>query len=138
MSVNPARILLVEDSGFFRRALTTNLEGVGFSVVAVTNGEDAIKTARQERFDVIILDLHIPRMDGMMTLRVLNGHPDTRSTPVLVVTANNKADDRKTVMQLGAVYCPKGNLTFDGLLKSIKSSLSISRSQVDSQSAAVA
>ena len=56
MSENPAKVLLVEDSGFFRRALTTNLEGVGFAVTGATNGEDAIKIAKKERFDVIILD----------------------------------------------------------------------------------
>ena len=125
MSINPAKILLVEDSGFFRRALTNNLENVGFAVTGVTNGEDAIKTARKERFDVIILDLHMPRMDGMLTLRILNGRPETRGTPVVVVTANNKADDRMTVMQLGAVYCSKGNLTFDALLGPIQSCLSV-------------
>lgn len=117
---NAAKVLLVEDSGFFRRALTANLEGVGFHVTGVANGEECIKTAKKQRFDVIILDLHMPRMDGMLTLRILNGRPETRGTPVVVVTANNKADDRMTVMQLGAVYCPKGNLTFDGLLETIQ------------------
>src|SRR3954468_10432125 len=129
MSQNTAKVLLVEDSGFFRRALTTNLEGVGFAVTGVTNGEEAIKIAKKQRFDVIILDLHMPRMDGMLTLRILNGRPETRGTPVVVVTANNKADDRATVMQLGAVYCPKGNLTFDGLLETIQSCLAISGKQ---------
>jgi two-component system phosphate regulon response regulator PhoB len=127
MSTNPAKVLLVEDSGFFRRALTANLEGVGFEVTGVTNGEECIKTAKKQRFDVIILDLHMPRMDGMLTLRILNGRPETRGTPVVVVTANNKADDRMTVMQLGAVYCPKGNLTFDGLLETIQSCLALSK-----------
>jgi CheY-like chemotaxis protein len=125
MSAIAAKVLLAEDSGFFRRALTTNLEGVGFNVTGCTNGEDAIKLAKKERFDVIILDLHMPRMDGMLTLRILNGRPETRGTPVVVVTANNKADDRMTVMQLGAVYCPKGNLTFDGLLETIQSCLAL-------------
>jgi CheY-like chemotaxis protein len=125
MSATAAKVLLVEDSGFFRRALTTNLESVGFYVTGCTNGEDAIKIAKKERFDVIILDLHMPRMDGMLTLRILNGRPETRGTPVVVVTANNKADDRMTVMQLGAVYCPKGNLTFDSLLETIQSCLSL-------------
>lgn len=125
MSQNPAKVLLVEDSGFFRRALTANLEGVGFEVTGVSNGEDCIKTAKKQRFDVIILDLHMPRMDGMLTLRILNGRPETRGTPVVVVTANNKADDRITVMQLGAVYCSKGNLTFDRLLEKIQSCLAI-------------
>ena len=71
----------------------------------------------------------MPRMDGMLTLRILNGRPETRGTPVIVVTANNKADDRATVMQLGAVYCPKGNLTFDALLETIQSCLAINGKQ---------
>jgi two-component system, OmpR family, phosphate regulon response regulator PhoB len=125
MSQNPAKVLLVEDSGFFRRALTTNLEGVGFAVTGATNGEEAIKIAKKERFDVIILDLHMPRMDGMLTLRILNGRPETRGTPVVVVTANDKTEDRMTVMQLGAIYRPKGNLTFDALLETIQSCLAI-------------
>src|SRR3954471_12639623 len=129
MLATAAKVLLVEDSGFFRRALTTNLENVGFNVTAATNGEEAIKIARKQRFDVIILDLHMPRMDGMLTLRILNGRPETRGTPVVVVTANNKAEDRMTVMQLGAVYCPKGNLTFDSLLETIQSCLAISGKQ---------
>lgn len=125
MTDNPAKVLLVDDSGFFRRALTTNLEGVGFAVTGCANGEDAIKIAKKQRFDVIILDLHMPRMDGMITLRILNGRPETRGTPVVVVTANNKAEDRMTVMQLGGIYRPKNALTFDSLLETIQSCLSL-------------
>jgi CheY-like chemotaxis protein len=126
MSDNPAKVLLVDDSGFFRRALTQNLEGVGFAVTGCANGEEAIKIAKKQRFDVIILDLHMPRMDGMITLRILNGRPETRGTPVVVVTANDKADDRMTVMQLGGIYRPKKSLTFDALLETIQSCLALS------------
>jgi len=126
MSSSATRVLLGEDSGFFRRALTTNLEGAGFSVVTATNGEDAIRIAMAERFDLIILDLHMPRLDGMVALRVLNRCPETRNTPVVILTANNKSRDREAVLHLGATYCPKGNLTFDGLLRTIKSCLSLS------------
>ena len=80
MSATPAKILLVEDSGFFRCALISNLEGVEFNVTGCTNGENAIKIAKKEWFDVIILDLHVPRMDGMLTLRILNGRPETQGT----------------------------------------------------------
>jgi CheY-like chemotaxis protein len=125
MSTNVTKVLLGEDSGFFRRALTNNLEGAGFFVVTATNGEEAIRLAQAEHFDVIILDLHMPRLDGMVALRVLNRCPETRNTPVVVLTANNKPQDREAVLQLGAVYCPKGNLTFDGLLETIQSCLSL-------------
>ena len=103
MPANAARVLLVEDSGFFRRALTSNLEGVGFTVTGVTNGEDAIKTARKERFDVIILDLRMPKRDGLSALAELRSNEP--NAHVVIVSANYVSDQFREARAMGAEDC---------------------------------
>lgn len=83
-------ILLVEDDELIRDGVTEFLSVKGYRVIAVEDGEEAIETFQQERFDLIILDIMLPKVDGFEVLQTIRA---TSETPVLMLTA---MDDEPT------------------------------------------
>ena len=94
------RILIVEDDPSLASGLTRILEAEGYAVDVTSRGEDAVQAARQERFDLVILDVGLPGIDGFEVLRRLRAAGDR--TPVLVLTARDALDDRIHGLDLGA------------------------------------
>jgi len=93
-------ILLVEDEENLQEALKLNLELEGYQVVSSYDGADALKTVQQEHFDLIILDVMLPEMDGITvceTIRLSN--PDI---PILILSAKNSSADRVLGLKKGA------------------------------------
>ena len=86
------RILIVEDDAILVRGLVRILESEGYAVDTVTRGEQALLAVKQERFDLVILDVGLPGMDGFEVLRRLRAGPE--SAPVLLLTARDALDDR--------------------------------------------
>lgn len=100
------RLLVVEDelkmAAFLQRALSAE----GHEVAEVHDGEEALALVLSEDFDAIVLDLNLPRRDGLSVLRQLRAHGKT--TPVLILSARGQADDRIAGLNLGADdYLPK-------------------------------
>ena len=94
------RLLVVEDNDRLAETLTSLLRGEGHAVDLVTNGEDADATLAAEGFDLVILDLGLPGMDGLEVLRRLR---DRRAeTAVLILTGRGALDDRVKGLDLGA------------------------------------
>jgi two-component system alkaline phosphatase synthesis response regulator PhoP len=94
------RILLVEDEDHLQHALKLNLEMEGFSVFSVGDGNAAIKAFREQKFDLVILDVMLPEMDGFMVCEHIRLHDD--SVPVLFLSAKNTAADRINGLRKGA------------------------------------
>ena len=114
-------ILVIEDSRFFLRTLTMCLEDEGYSVVGALTGEDGIRAAQQCRPDLILLDMFLPRLDGMMVLRMLNGDSRTRGIPVLVLSGNTKRDDITRAKKLGVIgYHVKDSMPVEQLMATVK------------------
>lgn len=94
------RLLVVEDNDRLAETLTSLLRGEGHAVDLVANGEDADATLAAESFDLVILDLGLPGMDGLDVLRRLR---DRRAeTAVLILTSRGALDDRVKGLNLGA------------------------------------
>src|SRR5258706_10807509 len=83
------RLLIVEDDAPLASGLRRILEAEGYAVDVTSRGEQAVLAASQERFDLVILDIGLPQMDGFEVLRRLRlgGGPTNGPTPVLVLTA---------------------------------------------------
>jgi two-component system alkaline phosphatase synthesis response regulator PhoP len=96
----PRRILLVEDEPGLVLTLTDRLEAEGYYVDAVTDGETAITRATSEPFDVILLDVMLPRRDGFDVCRTIRQRGVT--SPVLMLTARGQVVDRVVGLKLGA------------------------------------
>jgi len=95
-----ASILLVEDEENFRDALKLNLELEGYSITSANDGAQAIKAVEQEYFDLIILDIMLPEIDGITvveTIRVQNNE-----VPILILSAKNSSADRVLGLKKGA------------------------------------
>jgi DNA-binding response OmpR family regulator len=94
------KILVVEDSERLRRSLTHGLERSGFAVEAVGDGEDGLSFARLGGYDVVVLDLMLPKMDGLSVLRRLR--EDGNPVHVLILSAKDQVEERIEGLRLGA------------------------------------
>ena len=100
------RLLYAEDEPALAEAVTDILTFHKYMVDTVDNGQDALEYARNEEYDGIILDIMMPRMDGLTVLRRLRAEGDR--TPILLLTAKAEVSDRIEGLDLGADdYLPK-------------------------------
>lgn len=93
------RILVVEDEPKTGAYLKKGLEESGYSVDVAADGADGLILAQEQTYDVIVLDVMLPTMDGWAVLKTLRA---TRTTPVLFLTARDDVDDRVRGLELGA------------------------------------
>ena len=118
------RVLLVEDSKFFLKATSTVFEREGFDVITASTGEEALKVAQTTKPDVILLDMMLPRLDGMMVLRMMRGIPALRNTPVIVLSGNKSEQDQTQARKLGIVdYFLKEETPAAELIKLVRKAL---------------
>jgi two-component system OmpR family response regulator len=97
------RLLIVEDDAPLASGLQRILEAEGHAVDVTARGEEAVLAASQEKFDLVILDIGLPQMDGFEVLRRLRAGPGGGGPmPVLVLTARDAVDDRVRGLDLGA------------------------------------
>lgn len=94
-----ARILVVDDEPAIVDMLAYNLERANFEVVIARDGEQALAKAHQEKPDLIILDLMLPRLDGLEVCRALRRE---RDVPIIMLTARDSEVDRVVGLELGA------------------------------------
>ncbi len=94
------RILVVEDDRTLRQALSFNLTREGYDVTTAADGEAALDAARNQRPDVMLLDVMLPGMSGLEVLRVLRG--EGFDTPVIIVSAKGEEIDRVVGLKVGA------------------------------------
>lgn len=96
------RILLVDDDDAIRLVARLALERVGgHEVVAVPDGESALTAVVDGRFDVVLLDVMMPGLDGPSTLQRLRGLPQATEVPVVFLTASVRSDEVARLEQLG-------------------------------------
>jgi two-component system, OmpR family, alkaline phosphatase synthesis response regulator PhoP len=95
-------ILIVEDEEEIQELLQYNLSKDGFRSIGVLSGEDALKKARAEHYDCILLDLMLPGLDGLDVCRSLKKDEKTRNIPVIMLTAKGEEPDIVTGLELGA------------------------------------
>ncbi len=94
------RALVVEDEADLALGLRLNLQAEGFEVAWAADGDEALRLAREQRFDVVLLDLRLPKRDGTDVLREMRAGGDR--TPVICVTARAEEGDRVLGLDLGA------------------------------------
>ncbi|MBF6599439.1 MAG: response regulator transcription factor [Dehalococcoidia bacterium] len=92
-------MLVIEDEASLVATLSYNLRKHGFGVLAATDGVAGLQTARRERPDLIVLDLMLPKMDGLEICRRLRAESDV---PILMLTARTEEVDRVVGLELGA------------------------------------
>jgi signal transduction histidine kinase/CheY-like chemotaxis protein/HPt (histidine-containing phosphotransfer) domain-containing protein len=100
--LRPLRVLLAEDNVVNQRVATLLLERLGQHPRVVSNGEEAVEAARQERFDVVLMDMHMPVMDGLeATRRIRASLPAVQQPRIVAMTANALVEDREACLAAG-------------------------------------
>jgi CheY-like chemotaxis protein len=104
----PGHILTVDDDDRIRRIVQINLQRAGYRVTAARDGVEALEQIEQERPDLVLLDINMPRMDGIEMLRRLRADPETAALPVVLLTAKTQDEDILEGKRSGAdYYLPK-------------------------------
>jgi twitching motility two-component system response regulator PilH len=95
-------ILIVDDSPTERHVLNDLLSKAGFEVLASDNGEDAIRKAKAELPDLILMDVVMPGLNGFQATRAISRDPDTRKIPIIMCTSKSQETDKIWGMRQGA------------------------------------
>lgn len=95
-------ILIVEDDENIQQLVGYNLAKAGFHVLYAENGEQALATVKREQPDLLVLDLMLPGLNGFEVCRILRKDPQTRSLPIIMLTAKSEENDVSAGLDLGA------------------------------------
>ncbi len=114
------RILLVEDHEEIWNFLSRRLTRRGYEVVVATNGQEGVDKARSEPFDVVLLDMNLPVMDGWTAAGEIRKDPAIAAMPIIALTAHAMSGDRDKAIATGCNdYHPKP-VDFSRLLSQIE------------------
>ena len=96
------RILLVEDEPVIRELVRSMLDDGPVSVTCAANGVEGLKLAKSEPFDLVLMDVVLPLLDGVSVCRILKRDPVTQDIPVYMLTAKTRKADEAAALQAGA------------------------------------
>jgi twitching motility two-component system response regulator PilH len=96
------KILICDDSPVELQNLKNALQGSNCELIQAMNGEEAVKKAKEEKPDVVFLDIVMPGMDGFAACRTLRNDPDTKHIPVIFVSTKNQKADKVWAQMQGA------------------------------------
>lgn len=117
-------VLLVEDDRFLQKAAETTLRRRGFVVLTASDGEEALRVAREARPDLVLLDMIMPRLQGLEVLRILKGDPATADIPVLMLSNLGQTVDQQHALDAGAAgYLVKANISLAELADRVDQAL---------------
>ncbi|WP_170344290.1 phosphate regulon transcriptional regulator PhoB [Ruegeria atlantica] len=102
MSADQPTVLVVEDEMAQREVLAYNLEAEGFRVSKAANGEEAMLLVDEDSPDIIVLDWMMPNLSGIEVCRRLKSRPDTRSIPIIMLSARSEEVDKVRGLETGA------------------------------------
>ncbi|HEX5430257.1 MAG TPA: response regulator transcription factor [Patescibacteria group bacterium] len=118
------KILVVEDEEILLTALSEELRQEGFEVVGAKDGVEGLEKAAAEQPDLMLLDLVMPRLDGISTLKQMKAQENTKEIPVVILTNLSDYDKISDALSMGAMdYLVKANYRLEELVTKIKTVL---------------
>lgn len=118
------KILIVEDDAALREALTIALEGEGFKALKAKDGEEGLKRARADAPDLILLDIVMPKMDGLTVMQKLQEKSETKNIPIIFLTNLSDVDTISKVVKQGMFdYLVKADWDIEDLVGLVKKKL---------------
>ena len=97
-----AKVLLVDDDPVILKLLQVNFEMEGYKVSTANDGVEGLEKARAERPDIVLLDIMMPRMDGLQVTKELKGNDDTKDIPIILLSAKAQQADIQAGTATGA------------------------------------
>jgi two-component system, OmpR family, alkaline phosphatase synthesis response regulator PhoP len=124
MAEGARRILLAEDDRFLRRAAEARLRRHGFEVLTAIDGEEALRVARAQRPDLVLLDVVMPKLQGFDVLKALKQDAATAGIPIIVLSNLGQDRDVEQATALGAAaYLVKAHLSLQDLVEKVDATL---------------
>jgi DNA-binding response OmpR family regulator len=137
-ATSPSRILVVDDDHGIQDVTRTVLGSAGYDVQAVSSGREALDLAGEERFDLILLDINMPGMDGWETLRLLRADDALDDVPVVMFSIKGEVQDKVLGLQEGASDYITKPFVVDALLERVGRVLQEGRRPASGDGAGVA
>ena len=125
---NGKKVLVIEDEKPMLDALTDTFKQNAFLVLSADNGKDGLDTALHEHPNLILLDIFMPKMDGLTMLETLRSDPWGHDVPVIVLTNLNPDTDQtiKAILEhKPAFYLIKSNVTLEAIVSKVKEVLNM-------------
>jgi DNA-binding response OmpR family regulator len=97
------RVLVVDDQDDIREMARLVLTGAGYEVTTASSGREALKLVRERRYDLMLLDINMPEMDGWSTLRLLRADDATDDLPVAMFSVKSEVRDKVAGLKDGAI-----------------------------------
>lgn len=117
---SPRRILVVDDDSDIQEVTRVILAGAGYEVVTLSSGPEALRALRGKSFDLVLLDINMPEMNGWETLRLLKADQACASLPVVMFSVKEEVRDKIHGMQEGAVDFITKPFVVDELLARVR------------------
>ena len=119
------KILIIEDDKFLRELITQKFIKEGYDTLEAVDGEEGIKKIKEEKPDLILLDLILPGIDGFEVLTRMKNDPAVESIPVIILSNLGQREDVEKGLKLGAAdYLIKAHFTPGEIIEKTKSILS--------------
>lgn len=96
------KILVVDDEKSIRELVSATLEGANYKIYEAADGEEALNLAREEKPDLVLLDVAMPEMDGFEVCKALKSHPETNSIYIIMLTGHIQEEYKQKGNEAGA------------------------------------
>jgi len=115
------KIIFVEDDSMLQKVLTNSLKESGYETKQAFDGKEGLSKIKEERFDLILLDLILPKLDGFELLKRLREDSKNKETPVIVLTNLEEPTDIEKMLELGATtYLVKSDQSLEDIVAKVK------------------
>jgi len=114
------KVLLVEDYHDTRRLMRMFLEQQGCVVVEAADGQEAVAYAAGDGFNLVLMDLNLPVLDGYEATRRILAHPNSRHVPVVAFSAQCRGERRQKAFEAGCLDCIEKPMDFDKIERVLK------------------
>jgi len=101
------RVLIIEDDRFNRRLYEDLLEAEGATVETLANARDGLRRAVEAEFEVIVMDIELPDLDGLEATRILKSNPKTAGVPVVIISAHALREHERQALEVGDAFLRK-------------------------------
>lgn len=119
------KALIIEDEQFIRDIYKRQLEKAGITVDGFSNGAEGLQAISQNKYDIILLDIMLPDINGLEILKQVKQNPDTKNIPIIMLTNLGQDEIIKEGFSLGAQgYFIKASYTPDQIVEEVKNILS--------------
>lgn len=123
--MDSAKILVVEDDPFLRELYEETLNGEGYNVDSAQDGEEALTKIKSGGWDLVLLDIILPKLDGIGIMRKIKTDPPVKPNKKIIFLTNlDKDDEIKEALKLGDGYIIKSQITPGDLIREVKVYLS--------------